>query len=130
MPEMSETMRPMNESTISSVEISIEHTCCAFFWMAFDRSSCNRSASWSCMSTWMVTSRNSPIRRMGMRLHQTVSTRAAHALERQGKRVGEIGLGGDALEIHPEVDNRLRDLRAHARDDAFRAHEAAARSRS
>ena len=44
MPEMSATMRPMKESTISSVEMSMSTPLEAFFWMAFDRSSCSFSA--------------------------------------------------------------------------------------
>ena len=49
--------------------------------------------------------------------------RAAGALERQRQRIGEIRLGGHALQVHAEVHDGLRDLRAHAGDDAFRAHE-------
>jgi hypothetical protein len=42
------------------------------------------------------------------------------------ERVGEARLGGDGGEVHAEVHDGLRDLRADAADDAVGAHEARA----
>src|SRR5689334_15962753 len=129
MLEMSLTMRPMNESTISSVEMSMSTPRLAFLTMAFDRSSCSLSAIWSCMSIWIVTSRNSPIRSIGtFSTWQLLLERiAAGALQRKRQRVGEIRFRRHSLQIHAQVHDGLRDLRAHARDDAFRAHESQCR---
>ncbi|MNP74162.1 hypothetical protein D3C76_1709940 [compost metagenome] len=60
-------IRPMNESTMSSAEISINTPRAEVWSIRAVRSSCRRRASWSCMSTWMVTSRNSPICKIGIR---------------------------------------------------------------
>src|SRR6478609_2254723 len=82
------------------------------------------------MSTWMVTSRNSPIRSIGMRsTMQLLLERTAGTLERKRQRIGEIRLGRNSLQVHAEMHDRLRDLRAHTRDDAFRAHETQRRHR-
>src|SRR5689334_14543131 len=77
------------------------------------------------MSIWMVTSRNSPIRSIGIfsTWRLLFQRTAAGALERQRQSIGEIRLRRHSLQVHPEVHDRLRDLRAYARDDAFRAHE-------
>jgi hypothetical protein len=39
----------------------------------------------------------------------------ADLLERDRQRIGQRGLGGDALEIDAEMHDRLRDLRPDAR---------------
>src|SRR5689334_7134521 len=130
MLEISLTMRPMNESTISSVEMSISTPLVAFLTMEFDRSSCSLRAIWSCMSTWMVTSRNSPILSIGiLSTVPLLFQRAAGALERKRQRIGQIRLRRHALQVHAEVHDGLRDLRTHARDDAFRPHEPQRRDR-
>src|SRR5215475_3559872 len=60
------SMRPMKLSTISSADMSIITPRARCWTIRVVRSSCRRFASWSCMSTWMVTSRALPILRMGM----------------------------------------------------------------
>jgi hypothetical protein len=67
MAAMFAIMRPMNESTMSSAEMSIRTPAAPVERIWVMRSSCSARASRSCMSTWMVTSRKRPMRRMGMR---------------------------------------------------------------
>ena len=67
MPAMLPIIRPMNESTMSSEEMSISTPRAPVSAILVVRSSWRAITRRSCMSTWIVTSRNSPIRRIGMR---------------------------------------------------------------
>src|SRR5580692_725186 len=72
----------------------------------------------------MVTSSSSPIRSMGMRSKSLlVRDLVAAALERQRQRIGQIGLGDDALKLDSQMYDGLGDLRPNAADDALRAHQ-------
>src|SRR4051812_715343 len=126
MPEMLASMRPTNESTISRAEMSISTPLAPVRSICEDRSSCSARATWSCRSTWMVTSRALPIFRIGMRSTSDLvaADDVAGLLHGQLKRIGQGGLGGDALQVDAQVHDGLRDLRADAADDAFGAHQA------
>ena len=50
--------------------------------------------------------------------------RDAGALERQRERIGQGGLGGDALEVNTEVNDGQRNLRTNTADEALGAHQA------
>src|ERR1700749_1077970 len=125
-PEMLASMRPTNESTISSAEMSISTPFAPVFSICADRSSCSASATWSCRSTWMVTSSTRPILRIGMRSISGLVARDDETGLLHGKlqRIGQRRLGGDALQVDAQVHDGLRDLRADAADDAVRAHQA------
>src|SRR5262249_12491189 len=126
IPAMFASMRPMNESTTSSAEMSIRTPCARVAVIRSVRSSCSDIASWSCMSTWMETSRQSPILRIGMRSTSCSGgggDRETAAVEGDRERIRERGLRDHALEVDPEMHDRLRDLRADTADDALRAHE-------
>ena len=84
------------------------------------------------MSTWIVTSRKSPIRRIGMRSTGQTSLRSRHRdppdrppgpLQGEGEGIGQRGLGRDVAEVDAEVDDRLGDLGADAADDALGPHQ-------
>src|SRR4051812_41361656 len=95
----------------------------------------------SCMSTWMVTRRDLPMRRIGMRstlvallpvllrlfllLRPLLLLHArdgpAGALQGEGEGIRQCRLGGDGAEVHAEVHDGLRDLRPDAADDAVGA---------
>ena len=83
------------------------------------------------MSTWMVTSRNRPILRIGifsMACRLTPSARRASRrgvgpAQRDRERIRQRRFGGDLGQIHAEMHDGLRDLRADAADDAIRAHQ-------
>src|SRR3954470_16188220 len=124
-PEMVPIMRPMNESTMSSAEISMRTPRAEVLLMRSDRSSCSVMASWSCMSTWMVTRRKAPIWRMGMR---STSVRLrdgkTRTLQCERERIRKIRLRHDALQVEAEMHDGLRDLRTHAADDGIGTHEA------
>src|SRR5678815_3118173 len=47
----------------------------------------------------------------------------APAFEGQGQRIGQRGLGGDALQVNAQMNNGLGDLRAYSADDAVRTHQ-------
>ncbi|PAV70342.1 hypothetical protein WR25_02883 [Diploscapter pachys] len=47
----------------------------------------------------------------------------AQALERELQGIGEVGLGGQGAQVQPQMHDGLRDLRAHAADDAVGAHQ-------
>uniref|UniRef100_A0A1I7YBM1 PE-PGRS family protein n=1 Tax=Steinernema glaseri TaxID=37863 RepID=A0A1I7YBM1_9BILA len=125
-PEMVPIMRPMKESTMSSAEMSISTPLAEVALMRSDRSSCRVMASWSCMSTWMVTSRNSPICRIGMRSMASarLGDGQAQAMQGQLQGVGQVGLGHHALQVQAQVHDGLGDLRAYTADDAVGAHQA------
>ena len=123
----------MNESTTSSAEMSIStprrarsRRCASV------RSSCSVIARRSCMSTWMVTRRQLPILRIGMRSMTRRQRRRWPCCTVEPARVerdrrsasGERRLGDDVREVDAEVDDRLRDLRPDAADDALGAHQA------
>ena len=44
-------------------------------------------------------------------------------LQRHGEGVRHRRLGGDVLEVHAQMDDGLRDLRADPADDAIGAHQ-------
>src|SRR5690242_19798133 len=129
--------RPMNESTISSAEMSISTPRARCWTICWVSSSWSPMTSLSCISTWMVTSRNSPILRMGIRsaggLPSRTGSRARHggadAPEGQDQRVGEGRLGRDAAEVDAQVDDGLGDLGTDPADDALRPHQAGRRHR-
>src|SRR5947209_3227891 len=140
MAAMLPSIRPINESTISRLEMSISTPWAPVSLMRLVRSSCRAIARRSCMSTWMVTSRNSPIRRIGIfstflllfvllfgcRLGFLVlqlDKGDPGLSQRQSKRVRQGRLGGHVEEVNAQVDDRLRDLRANSADDAVRAHQ-------
>ena len=92
------------------------------------------------MSTWMETSRQSPIFRIGISL-MTVYVRCcsaaacarstidlAGAAQRQAERIGH-GRLGDHVQLQPEMDDGLGDLRADAAEDAVGAHQPRGRDR-
>src|SRR5215472_11159828 len=60
------SIRPMKESTISRLEISMRTPRAPVSLIRLVKSSCSVMAKRSCMSTWMVTRRKSPMRRMGI----------------------------------------------------------------
>src|SRR5687768_11668448 len=130
MLAMFASIRPMNESTRSSDEMSISTPRAPTAAMRVVRSSWSVRASRSSMSTWMLTIRNSPILRMGMRsiggalppARLQHGAQLAGALEREQEGVGERGLGRHALQVDAEVHDRLGDLRSDAADDALGAH--------
>src|SRR3954447_16486253 len=132
MPAMSDSMRPMKESTSSSEEMSISTPRAPVSAIRWARSSCSAIAIRSCMSTWMLTSSRWPSLRTGMRLStacllQPVAPAGdlvARTIERDHDGVGQAGLGRDVLQVQPEVHDRLRDLRPDAGDDAVGAHQA------
>ena len=125
---MVESIRPTNESTMSSAVMSMITPWQPVATIRSARSSCSCRAVWSSMSTWMETSRMSPILRTGTR-----SIRSPGAGRRAGldagqpqhvpQRVGEARLGGDVAELDAERHDRLGDLRADAGDDAVGAHQ-------
>src|SRR5580698_10572278 len=136
------SMRPMKESTISSEELSISTPAEPQSEMRCATSSCNCMASLSCMSTWMVISRNGPMRRIGIlsisavlphRGHRpSVSTARgrrdtyygpAALVQCQCERVRQLRLGDHVFQIDAEMNDGLRDLRPDAADDAFGAHK-------
>jgi hypothetical protein len=67
IPAMLAIIRPMKLSTTSTAEMSISTPWAPVFEIFSVRSSCRARASWSCMSTWMLTRRRSPILRIGIR---------------------------------------------------------------
>ena len=85
MAAMLPSMRPMNESTISSAEMSISTPRALVSTILLVRSSCRVMASWSCMSTCMVTSRQSPMRRIGMRSTRLSSRRGVEPRWNHGR---------------------------------------------
>src|SRR5678815_800515 len=117
----------MKESTTSSAEMSISTPRARVSATRVVRSSCRVVARRSCMSTWIVTSRQSPILRIGIRSMGAPSANGfdleAIAREGDGEGVGQRGLGDDVLKVDAEVHDGLRDLWADAADDAFGAHE-------
>src|SRR6185312_7042555 len=126
--EMFAIMRPMNESTTSSAEMSIRTPRERSFEIFAVRSSCSVRASWSCMSTWIVTAETAPSSGSGCvpsaALPGLFLDLPAGALERDAKSVGERRLGDHLAEIHAQVHDGLRDLRPDAADDAVGAHQA------
>ena len=96
------------------------------------RSSCSVSASRSCMSTWIVTSRQSPIlqNRNAFHRHALSARRSARRDRRAPVRFSatanasaSVALVDDVAEIDAEMHDRLRDLRPDAADDAVGAHQ-------
>src|SRR5262249_11461244 len=80
------------------------------------------------MSTWMVTRRNSPILRIGIR--STIrSPRNGHANPTQSlcERVGQSSLGDYVLKLRSKMHDGGSDLRPYAADDAIGAHETGGR---
>src|SRR5262249_42169173 len=124
------SMRPMNESTISSAEMSISTPRACVSAIRAVRSSWSVIARRSCMSTWMLTSRQSPILRIGMRsiprspLGGSRSSRQSRPVEGDREGVRERRLGDDIPEVDAEVHDSLCDLGPYAADDALRPHEA------
>src|SRR2546421_3261059 len=142
MAAMLASMRPMNESTISSDEMSISTPRARLLTIWLVRSSCRVSASLSCMSTWMETRRNSAILMIGIRSISGSVPRGrrgpggggaghgeARALQRNGEGVGQRGLRRDRVQVDPEVHDRLCDLWPDAADDAVGAHQPRRRHR-
>src|ERR1051326_5833115 len=136
MAAMFPSILPMKESTISKLEISISTPRASVSLIIFVRSSCRANARRSCMSTWIVTSRYSPIFRIGIFSNQLLLTllriwlrlvtheRKASPLQRDFESRSKRGLGGDVLQVNAEMHDGLCDLRAHATDDAICSHEA------
>src|ERR1041385_1499561 len=124
---MSAIMRPMNESTMSRAEMSITTPRALVLVTMVVRSSSKRTAISSCMSTWIVTRRVFPIRKIGIRsmLHSRLYRRdqVSELLEGELEGVGERCLGHHVAEVHPQVHDGLRDLRPDAADDALGAHQ-------
>src|SRR5687767_10504665 len=130
MAAMLPSMRPMKESTISSDEMSMRTPRAWCLTMLAVRSSCSVMASRSCMSTWMETSRNSPILMMGMRSTSAMlrrwanaANRLAGALQGDGEGGGERRLRGHRLQLHAQMHDRLRDLRPDAADETVGPHQ-------
>src|SRR5262249_29205683 len=128
MAAMFASMRPMKESTISSAEMSIRTPRARVSAMRAVRSSWGGSARRSCMSTWMLTRRQSPILRIGMRSIEPSaggprSDPQPRPPQRNREGACERRLGDHVPQLDPEVDDGLRDLRPDAADDALRAHE-------
>src|SRR6185369_17759624 len=97
------------------------------------RSSCSDMARRSCMSTWMLTRRNSPILRIGIRSTSGLLGRRkrTHALnylagppEGQRNGIGKGGFGDDRMKLDPQMNDGGCDLRPDTADNAFRAHQA------
>src|SRR5690348_5445353 len=134
IPAMLASMRPMNESTTSSELMSISTPRAPVREIRSVRSSWRVSASWSCMSTWIVTRRNAPILRIGIRSstsglrlaarHGRATDGQIEPLERRREGVGQRRLGGDVAQLDAQMHDGLGDLRANAADDAVGAHEA------
>src|SRR3989344_2580354 len=122
----------MPTSTVSAsmifdrAEISISTPRADVLLMRSDRSSCSVSASWSCMSTWMVTSRKPPICSIGMRSMGSVRLVDGESQPGQGQFQGisQVGLGHHALQVQPQVHDGLGNLWANAADDAVGSHQA------
>src|SRR5262245_51924034 len=133
MAAMFASMRPMKESTISRAEMSISTPRARVSAMRAVRSSCSVMARRSCMSTWMLTRRQSPILRIGMRSiassrgRGTLSEGQPGLRECDGERIAEARLDDHVLQIDPEVHDGLCDLRADPADDALGAHQAGRR---
>src|SRR5262245_11789844 len=128
MAAMFASMRPMKESTISSAEMSIRTPRARVSAMRAVRSSWRVIARRSCMSTWMLTRRQSPILRIGMRSIEPSaggprSDPQPRPPQRNREGACERRLGDHVPQLDPEVDHRLRDLRPDAADDALRANE-------
>src|SRR5215471_9605335 len=124
------SIRPMNESTISSDEMSINTPRARVLAIPSVKSSCSVRARRSCMSTWIVTSRQSPIFKIGIRSISPPSTVILRARDDQlgapqsdSEGVGKTGLGDHVGEIDAQMNDRLRDLRADAADYAIGPHQ-------
>src|SRR5688572_11734028 len=140
IPAMLPSTLPMNESTTSSAEMSTISPRARVSAIRDMMSSCSVMASRSCMSTWIVTRRQLPMRRIGIRSiasplgsrWRAVAVpghRETASGERDRERVGERGLGGHVAEVDSEMHDGLRDLRANAADDALGAHQPGGRHR-
>src|SRR5579872_5200279 len=96
------------------------------------RSSCRVIARRSCISTWMVTRRKSPILRIGIRSTRGLPDSVAAPLLQglagafQGERecVGKGRLGGYRIQFNSKMDDGSGDLRADAAENTFGAHQA------
>src|SRR5271165_628132 len=134
--EVLASIRPIKESTMSSEEMSMSTPLALTLAILFVRSSCSAEANWSCMSTWIVTSRKSPILRIGIRsimrsperrlllrgwiLHEGCPTAA---LQRKAQRFGHGGFSRDGAQIDLQMHHRLCDLGADSRNDAVCPHQ-------
>src|ERR1700722_14578747 len=125
-------IRPIKESTTSSAEISISTPRACTLTMRSVRSSCRDMARRSCISTWMLTRRNSPILRIGIRskagLQLGISMHALNRLsgppQRQSESIGQCGFGHDRPQLHSQMHDGGCNLRPDAADNAFGAHQA------
>src|SRR5579883_3389781 len=127
------SIRPMNESTTSRAEMSTRTPWARDFTTRSVRSSCSAMASWSCMSTWMLTRRKSSSLRIGIRsilgllagalLLRPLLDRQTQPAERQRERIGQRCLRDHVAEVYSEVNNSGRDLGADAADDTIGPHQ-------
>ena len=121
------------KSTISSAEMSIITPRARSCTMRCVRSSCSAIASRSCMSTWIDTSRQSPIFRIGISLmllrlparprvcavdHDLSGVRCSASAQ----RIRHGRLGND-VQLQAEMHDGLGDLRPDAAEDAVGAHQ-------
>src|SRR5665213_349231 len=142
---MLSSMRPMKLSTISSAEMSISTPLAPWATILAVKSSSSAVASWSCISTWTVTSSASPNFNIGMR-SISADPVVVEAFPVVGGGALELGYGpsgpaqrdlkgirqrrlADDVELDAEMNHGLGDLRTDAADDAIGAHEARRRRR-
>src|SRR2546423_4870293 len=134
------SMRPVNESTISSSEISINRACAPVRSICSRARCCISITVRSSMSDWIETISTSPTLRMGtlnafiavplLRARLGVAARVDRhdalpcQLEGQPDAVAQLVAGDDTGQVYAEVNNGLRDGRADAGDDAGRAEQA------
>src|SRR5580704_286915 len=129
MAAMLLSMRPMNESTISSAEMSIMTPRARSATIRLVSSSWSSIANRSCISTWIETRRQSPILSTGISairgsaFRRAVDHCLAEATKGQCESIGHGPLGNHP-QFEAEMDDRLRDLRPDAVDDAIGAHQA------
>src|SRR6185437_12456199 len=116
-----DSIRPMNESTISTAVMSMITPCAPVAASSSARSSCKRMTVSSSSSIWIETNSVCPIFRIGTcSISEPFSFGGYHLqpslAQRERKGIGERRLSGDVTELDAERHDRLCDLRPDAGD--------------